>query len=240
MTMVCPRCQAAYQGGQICPSCGGYLVPYQPQPPVQQPAYDYAPEPPYEVAEAPVAGASSSRGKTVAIVALSVLVAALAALCVFLLMRPAPEPMTVEKFVESPVAETHPTATEQATVETGWMLCARLYTASSTIANDMLGTSTEPLDYEAIEETTIVLGDRKIREQVNGLIESLSDKYPDVVSAWERLYAKYNLAGDLQSVPESERNTYIENAVIEEKNALEAYKQACVDAGFDTNSWNIV
>lgn len=64
MTMLCPRCQVAYQDGQVCPSCGGYLVPYQPQmqPPAPQPAYDYAPEPSHEAAEAPVAPVSSSKG----------------------------------------------------------------------------------------------------------------------------------------------------------------------------------
>ena len=241
MTMVCPRCQAAYQGGQVCPSCGTYLVPYQPlpQPPVQQPMYEYSPELAYETAEAPVAAASPSKGKTVAIAVLSVLVALLTALCVVLLLRPAPEPEVVENVVEAPVTKAHPTSTEQAAADSGWMLCARLYDASSTIANDMLGTAIEPPDYDDIEQEAIVLGDRRTKEQVNNLVESLADEYPTVVEAWQQLYAKYSIAGDLSSVPESERNAYIENAVAEEKVALEGYKQACADAGFSTTSWNI-
>lgn len=243
MTMVCPRCQVAYQGGQVCPSCGTYLVPYQPlpQPPIQQPMYEYSPEPACEAAEAPVASASPSKGRTtVAIAVLSVLVALLTALCSVLLLRPAPEPEVVEKVVETPVTKSHPTATEQAAADSGWMLCARLYGASSTIANDMLGTATEPPDYDDIEQEAIILGDLKTKEQVNDLVESLAEEYPTVVEAWQQLYAKYNIAGDFNSVPESERNAYIENTVAEEKVALEGYKQACADAGFSTTSWNIV
>lgn len=240
MTMVCPRCQVAYQDGQVCPMCGTYLVPYQPQPPVQQQAYEYAPESAYEAAGAPVAPAPPSKGKTVAIAVLSVLVALLTASCAFLLLRPAPDPEVVEKVIDAPVAKAHPTATEQAAADSGWMLCARLYGTSSTIANDMLGTATEPPDYDDIEQEVIVLGDRRTKEQVNDLVESLADEYPTVVEAWQQLYAKYSIAGDFSSVPESERIAYIENAVAEEKVALEGYKQACADAGFSTTSWNIV
>lgn len=168
------------------------------------------------------------------------LVALLTALCVVLLMRPAPDPEVVEKVIEAPAAKAHPTATEQAAADSGWMLCARLYGTSSTIANDMLGTATEPPDYDDIEQEVIVLGDRRTKEQVNDLVESLADEYPTVVEAWQQLYAKYSIAGDFSSVPESERNAYIENTVAEEKVALEGYKQACADAGFSTTSWNIV
>lgn len=240
MTMACPRCQVTFQDGQICPHCGGYLVPYQPQSPVQLQAYEYAPEPVYEVAEAPVAPAPPSKGRTLAIAVLLVLVALLTVLCAVLLLRPAPEPEVVEKVIEAPAAKAHPTATEQAAADSGWMLCARLYGTSSTIANDMLGTATEPPDYDDIEQEVIVLGDRRTKEQVNDLVESLADEYPTVVEAWQQLYAKYSIAGDFSSVPESERNAYIENTVAEEKVALEGYKQACADAGFSTTSWNIV
>lgn len=241
MTMICPKCQIAFQDGQICPNCRGYLMPYQPQPQSVVPRPQYAPASVYEAPETSTSHvAPSSKGKTVAIVVLSVLVAALTAMCVFLLLQPAPEPEVVEKVVETTVAKEHPTATEQAAADSGWMLCARLHNASSTVANNMLGTTTEPLDYDDIEQEAAILNDRRTRGQINDLVESLADEYPTVVEAWQQLYARYNIAGDFSSIPEAERNAYVENAVAEEKVALEGYKQACADAGFNTTSWNVV
>lgn len=231
MTMVCPRCQAAYQGGQVCPSCGTYLVPYQPlpQPPVQQPMYEYSPELAYETAEAPVAAASPSKGKTVAIAVLSVLVALLTALCVVLLLRPAPEPEVVEKIVEVPAEPSSENRSEQAAVDDGWEYLHGLFD----LFVDMRQLEEGTTEWEALYEKFMAAIEPNEVQAFSSSIAAMSDEYPELVSAWEEALASRMTVDQLNNRARVEGlSAYI--------HGLSSYMVAANNCGFDTSDWEWV
>lgn len=248
MTMACPRCQVAFQDGQICPHCGGYLVPYQPQmqPPAPQQAYEYAPEPSYEAAEAPVVAASTSKGKTVAIAALSVLVAALTASCVFLLLQPTPEPEVVEKVVETEAE--HPTATEQSVVDNAWEYTVRVGKVMKSLGStdqplaDVMekmgsGRWSEAFAQSAAEGMSqlgelVAMSDEGYKEAIDAPMQSLDSRYPALALAWNGLVKadiKYSTSSDTPTVSQEELGRYA--------SLQEDFRQAAADAGFDTSGW---
>lgn len=232
MTMVCPRCQVAYQGGQVCPSCGTYLVPYQPlpQPPIQQPMYEYSPEPACEAAEAPVASASPSKGRTtVAIAVLSVLVALLTALCGVLLLRPAPEPEVVEKVVEVPLESSSANPSEQAAVDSGWEYLHGLFD----VFVDMHQLEEGTAEWEALYENLMTAIEPNEVQAFSSPIVAMSDEYPELVFAWEKALAARMTVDQLNNQAGVEGlSAYI--------HGLSSYMVAANKCGFDTSDWEWV
>lgn len=247
MTMICPKCQIVFQDGQICPNCRGYLMPYQPQPQPVVPQPQYAPAPVYEAPETSTSHiAPSSKGKTVAIAVLAVLLAALTAFCVFLLLQPAPEPETVEKVIETETEQ--PTATEQSVADNAWEYTVRVGEVMKS-----LGSTDQPLAdvmekmgsgrwSEAFAQSAaagmsqlgelVAMSDEGYKEAIDAPMQSLGSRYPALALAWNGLVKadiKYSTSSDTPTVSQEELDRYA--------SLQEDFRQAAADAGFDTSGW---
>lgn len=231
----CAYCRLYFQDGTVCPRCGQYLVPCQPQ--QQAPLSVQAPAP---------------RARKWPVVVLSILCFLLAAALTAMVVAKAMEP--------APVEEQHPTELEQAAADSAWYWYSELYGAMESVATASSRGTDEGVSLDqwgsALQDSMtalsklMVLGDEAYVRSVDASVHALSGQYPRFVAAWEDMRDANAVTSSSTSSSASSSGSAamawgegsadaMDPADLEPfKKAGEKLKQAASSEGIDTSRWS--
>lgn len=244
----CPRCNLLYQQGANCARCGGWL--YDAPTEVLQPG-----------SEASDRRAEEQRpkrkGAAVAITLLSMACVGMgAALCVALLAPAAPSG-EIERY-ESELGAAR--EVEQSVLESGYDWAMAIYDRAAAFAQEANSTRSDeqeaidpsamtPEDWQEYQDSVedsldqaaeslsglfglAALGDNEVRSAISAPILKIGEEYPDIAASWNAVLADAGMGGE-----QTNQDTIADEDLSRYLDAVDAYRQAAQESGFDTSEW---